>query len=89
MAAVNMPGLAKGKATWTNASKGLALKVAATSMGRLPMASNACCKGCTENGKEYKTDPMSSPVKVNEKTPQPKAWVICPKGPCGPMTMRR
>ena len=52
MAAVTKPGRASGSATVKKASSGRARNVAATSSGRLPMASKACCSGCTAKGSE-------------------------------------
>ena len=75
MAAVTMPGLAKGNATEKKASNGLARKVAATSMGLGPMASKACCKGCTAKGNENKIEPINKPVNVKDNTPHPMACV--------------
>ncbi len=49
---MTMPGRASGSATVKNVSHGLARKVAAASSGRVPMASNAFCKGCTTKGIE-------------------------------------
>ena len=89
MAAVTMPGRAKGKATVKKASNGRAPKVAATSIGRRPMASNECCKGCTANGKENTMEPNTKPLKVNDNKPQPMACVHCPNQPCGPMATSR
>jgi len=71
MAAITKPGLAKGTATVKKASHLLARKVAATSMGRGPMASNALTNGCTANGSEYTTEPNTKPQKLNAKVPQP------------------
>ena len=45
-------GAASGTATVKKASSGEARRVAATSMGRSPMASKALCRGCTMKGRE-------------------------------------
>ena len=80
---------AKGNATLKNASIGEARSVAATSIGRGPIASKARCIGCTAKGIEKITEPISRPVKVNDKTPHPIACVNWPNGPCGPITTSR
>ena len=53
------------------------------------MDSKACCSGCTANGIENTTDPITKPVKVNDSRPQPMACVNCPSGPAGPMATSR
>ena len=50
--AVKTPGRTRGSTTLKKASMGLAPKVAATSIGRSPNASNAPCRGCTAKGNE-------------------------------------
>ena len=52
MAAVRNPRRASGRATVKKASSGVARSVAATSIGRGPMASKALRIGCTANGRE-------------------------------------
>ena len=52
MAAVINPGRASGTTTLKKVSSGEARRVAATSSGRLPMASKAFCNGCTTKGME-------------------------------------
>jgi len=54
-AAVMKPGRASGSATLKKRSSGEAPSEAAASSGRVPMASNARCSGCTANGSEYTT----------------------------------
>jgi hypothetical protein len=87
--AVSKPGLAKGKATVKNASQGRARKVAATSIGRRPMASNAYWMGCTAKGNEHTMAPKSKPVNENDNKPTPNHWVNMPTQPCGPNNTNR
>ena len=86
MIAVRKPGRASGKATLRKRSQAPARKVAATSSGRLPIASNAFWIGCTANGSENSTEPTTRPAKVNGKVPMFKALVIPPTAPCGPIS---
>ena len=51
-AAVTNPVRASGIATEKNRSTGVARSVAATSIGREPIAEKAFCRGCTTNGIE-------------------------------------
>ena len=75
---------AKGTATVKKASHLQARSVAATSIGRGPMASNALTSGCTANGSEYTIDPNTKPQKLKANVPQPAHCVNWPIGPLGP-----
>ncbi|EWS57426.1 hypothetical protein Y695_04827 [Hydrogenophaga sp. T4] len=52
MTPVTSPGRHSGSTTLKNVSSGEARRLAATSSGRLPMASMALCTGCTMKGSE-------------------------------------
>ena len=83
------PGLHSGSTTLKNVSRGEARRLAATSSGRVPIASMACCTGCTMKGSEYSTEARTSPANVKGSTPSPSACVHCPTVPCGPMSTSR
>ena len=87
--AVSIPRLLRGSTTLKNLSMGLALRVAATSSGRLPRVSKAFCRGWTTNGIEYSIEPIIKPVKVNARWCPVRVVMGLPIMPCGPSAMSR